>query len=117
MSSKTSGTGDDMAKFKKGESGNPGGRPKMSDEARQAFEDMEPEALAELRKLLKSKSEPVRLDAIEVVLERRLGKVVQQTDNTHSTPDGKPVRTLLVEFVDPDDESESDQSDETSDEA
>jgi hypothetical protein len=80
-----------MAKFQKGQSGNPSGRPKLLPgvmtraEALSALANLVPSALEALQACLVSDDEKVRLRAAELVLERHLGKVseaqpVQQDD-------------------------------------
>jgi len=67
--------------FKKGQSGNPGGRPKLPAgvmtraEALSALAGLVPEALEALKSCLVSADEKTRLRAAELVLERHLGKV------------------------------------------
>jgi hypothetical protein len=81
--------------FEKGKSGNPGGRPAMSEEARRAFESMEPVALAKLREILEGDDNALALRAIETVIERRMGKVVQ---SVAMGDDDGPLR-ITVEYA------------------
>lgn len=65
--------------FARGKSGNPGGRPKWTEEQRKALEDVRalaPTAARELRRMLTAKDTPwsQKLRAIEIVLERTYGK-------------------------------------------
>jgi hypothetical protein len=70
-----------MAKFVKGQSGNPSGRPKLPPgvmtraETVAALANLVPAALEALASCLTSDDEKVRLRAAELVLERHLGKV------------------------------------------
>jgi hypothetical protein len=67
--------------FKKGQSGNPSGRPKLLPgkfsraEALSALADLVPAAIEAIAASLKSDDEKVRMRAAELVLERHLGKV------------------------------------------
>lgn len=72
-----------MAKFQKGQSGNPSGRPKLLPgvmtraEALSALANLVPSALEALQACLVSPDEKTRLRAAELVLERHLGKVAE----------------------------------------
>lgn len=67
--------------WKKGQSGNPSGRPKLLPgvmtraEALSALASLVPDALEALKSCLLSADEKTRLRAAELVLERHLGKV------------------------------------------
>ncbi len=64
-----------MPKWKKGESGNPGGRPKVLEELRDLARGHAPAAIKELARLaLKAKSEQARVAAIRELLDRGYGK-------------------------------------------
>ena len=61
--------------FQPGQSGNPGGRPKIVGDIRALAREHTPEAIAELVRLAtKARREEVRLRAIEVLLDRGYGK-------------------------------------------
>lgn len=70
-----------MAKFEKGKSGNPGGRPKLPPgsmsraEALTYISSCVPEALERLRAHMQSSDDRVSIKACEIILERHLGKV------------------------------------------
>lgn len=72
-----------MARFVKGQSGNPSGRPKLPPgvltraEAQAALAALVPSALDALRDCLVSRDEKVRLRAAEIVIERHLGKIAE----------------------------------------
>ena len=76
--------------FEKGKSGNPAGRQKMTEEEKEArrdalkmFTEAAPEAAAFLIALVNNEEAPTkeRRQAAEVVLDRALGKAVQQTES------------------------------------
>lgn len=94
-------------KFKEGHDPrrNPGGRPAMSEEARLAFERMEPKALKKLDEFLDGDDPKMAMEALKVVIERRMGKAVQPTDNTTtlSNPDGSPIARIVVAPLSPED--------------
>jgi len=65
-------------KFAKGESGNPGGRPKTIGELRALARAHAADAIEELARLaVKAKSEAVRIAAIRELLDRGFGKATQ----------------------------------------
>ena len=68
--------------FKKGESGNPGGRPKLIAEMRELARAHAPDAIKELARLaIKAKSETARVAAIRELLDRGYGKAQQIVEN------------------------------------
>ena len=68
--------------FKKGESGNPGGRPKVIAELRALARAHAPDAIKELARLaIKAKSEAARVAAIRELLDRGYGKAQQIVEN------------------------------------
>ena len=68
--------------FKKGESGNPGGRPKVIAELRELARAHARDAIKELARLaIKAKSETARVAAIRELLDRGYGKVQQMVEN------------------------------------
>lgn len=60
-------------RFKKGQTGNPKGRPKISSDVKAAFAAACPDAVATLVELLDSKNETVRLRAADIIVNRHLG--------------------------------------------
>lgn len=78
--------------FAKGQSGNPGGRPKVPPEVKELLESKTLYALQRLVELLDSPDEKVRMAAAVAILDRRLGKPSQSV--VHSGDEDNPVRTL-----------------------
>ena len=80
--------------FQKGQSGNPGGRPKIPADVREALDAALPEAVAVLEKNLKHEDPRVAHLAAVAILDRALGKPAQAL-----TLDGKvsmdPIATLF----------------------
>jgi hypothetical protein len=66
--------------FKKGESGNPGGRPKLPADIREAFKARAPEALEVLTRCLQSDDDRVAMMAAQAILDRGYGKPIQAID-------------------------------------
>lgn len=88
--------------FKPGISGNPGGRPKRTEQEFEliaACKDKTPEALAVLESIMANgENERNRITAALAIIERAHGKAVQPT--TLSGPEGGPVETChRIEFV------------------
>ncbi len=89
--------------FVKGQSGNPGGRPKLTDEQKQIKFDLvhscrllAPEALEVLKDLMdNAKQDSVKLAAAQAIMERAYGKAVQPTDNTHRDGDSSEFLSPL----------------------
>ena len=66
--------------FEKGQSRNPGGRPKLPAEIKQMLEEKGPEALDLLVKHLQHKDSRIAQAAAIAILDRAYGKPVQQID-------------------------------------
>jgi hypothetical protein len=88
-------------KFRKGESGNPGGRPKVLGGLQELARQQAPSAIAELARLaLKAKSETARIAAIRELLDRGYGKPRQSMEV--AAPAGDPLDLLrrMMEEID-----------------
>lgn len=80
----------------KGQSGNPGGRPKSHGELRALALSHAPEMLEILLKIAReSKDEKARVSAADKVLDRGLGKATQMLAND---PDAGPLIVNIVKF-------------------
>jgi hypothetical protein len=63
--------------WKKGQSGNPGGRPKVAAEVKELARNHGPAAVARLAKLMMSKNQRVAVAACVAILDRGYGKPAQ----------------------------------------
>lgn len=82
-------------KFKKGQSGNPGGRPKVAGEVRDYIRKHTIEAVDKVLKLMrKSRSEWIQLEAAKGLIEQGIGKPPQ---GIHiEDPDGAALTLLEI---------------------
>jgi hypothetical protein len=84
-------------KFRKGESGNPGGRPKVLGEVQELARQYAPTVIVELARLaLRAKNETARIAAIRELLDRGYGKPRQALEV--SAPVGDPLDPLRLLF-------------------
>lgn len=89
-----------MAKWAKGQSGNPGGRPKVLAEVRDLARRYAPVAIAELGRLaVKAKSETARVAAIKELLDRGYGRAGEVADDVGEIEHLR--HEIVVTFVDP----------------
>jgi hypothetical protein len=84
-------------KFRKGQSGNPGGRPKVLGEVQELARQHAPTVIVELARLaLRAKSETARIAAIRELLDRGYGRPRQAIEV--SVPADNPLQLLLDEI-------------------
>jgi len=74
--------------FKKGQSGNPGGRPKMPEELKKAMQGLAEDAIKVLQEAMQSDDMRARIMAASHVLDRGYGKPTQSVDLTAKTDMG-----------------------------
>lgn len=89
----------------KGYSGNPGGRPKMPEELKEAFKALAPQALKTLADVMNNgEKDSDRVKASEIILDRGYGKASQPID---ATLEGaiQVINVGLPKFVKDDDQS------------
>ena len=84
-------------KFRKGQSGNPGGRPKVLGDVQELARQHAPTVIVELARLaLRAKSETARIAAIRELLDRGYGRPRQVMEV--SVPADNPLQLLLDEI-------------------
>ena len=78
--------------FQRGQSGNPGGRPKLPADIREAFKAKAPQALEVLTRCLQSDDDRIAMMAAQAILDRGYGKPVQSID---ANINDDPVRYIV----------------------
>jgi len=81
--------------WKKGQSGNPSGKKKISPDVKAAFAAACPDAVSTLVELLKSSNEAIRLRAADIIIIRHLGKPPEAKEDEAIVED--PRRRLVDE--------------------
>ena len=81
--------------FKRGQSGNPGGRPKLPADIREAFKAKAPEALEVLERCLQSNDDRIAMQAAQAILDRGYGRP-HQTQSIDANISEAPVRYVEV---------------------
>ena len=86
----------ETGKFKKGQSGNPGGRPKEDRHLRELARERTIEAVETLSKIMRGKGHPAaaRVSAACALLDRGYGRPAQAMEVTGK--DGKPIQSELI---------------------
>src|SRR6476659_7431097 len=78
--------------FQRGRSGNPGGRPKLPADIREAFKAKAPQALEVLTRCLQSGDDRIAMMAAQAILDRGYGKPMQSID---ANINDDPVRYIV----------------------
>jgi hypothetical protein len=85
--------------FQKGQSGNPGGRPKVADEIRELARQHGPAAFQRVLELCVSGDERIALAASQEVMNRAYGKPAQAVDVQATHNVGDPILDLLTRIA------------------
>jgi hypothetical protein len=90
--------GDNLGRWVRGTSGDPGWMPKLPDGLRIRLVQLSPRAVERPAELLDSDDEPVRLEAARTILDRHLGRPAIQADISlhHADADGHLEALLEV---------------------
>jgi len=95
------GAGKESTQFKPGQSGNPSGRKKMPEDVKRAFKELTPVAIEKLTEMINNPAtkDADRLRAIDIVLDRGLGKPSQEI-NMDAKVDSAPVNVVFTGVLD-----------------
>src|SRR5262245_37340459 len=72
--------------WQKGQSGNPGGRPKVAAEVKELARQHGPEAIETLIRLMRSKNDGIAIRAAEALLARGYGRPAQESEVESKRP-------------------------------
>lgn len=89
-----------MARFKKGQSGNPGGRPKMAEDVREVLRAHSMEAAMKLVDLMRnSPDERIQKACADSIIEQSIGKAPQLIELNPSDLTDDELRRAVSELV------------------
>lgn len=93
-------TGNRPTAFKKGQTGNPNGRPRKTPQEFElvaACKAKAPQALSVLMQIMENgENEKNRMTAAQAIIERGFGKPIQPTDNLHTVAEPTPQRPKMT---------------------